>query len=204
MDGYFSLTSMWMIWPVIKRLPSFPDMDFLFLFRYEFDPWMGETCWILGQVKSVINAVSLCDWMARHSLKAFTWSLFCNLLTLKSSSQGSGRPPIWLRSDKAQNVSRSRCLRLFFFCQIFNFSVCHILPTLMFTEGCKNFNYLSLFCFLSLTQFEFLWLRSDEDWTAVVELTSQLSMALHHSHDYFCSTLTNRKLKIVVTTRAVF
>lgn len=51
-DGYFSLISICMIWPVVNRLPS-PDMDFLFLFRNESDPWTGETCWTWEQVKSV-------------------------------------------------------------------------------------------------------------------------------------------------------
>lgn len=56
---------------------------------------------------------------------------------------------------------------IIFFCQIFDFAVCNILPTLMFTEGCtKCISFFLLF--LKQPQFEFLYLGSYENWTALV------------------------------------
>lgn len=56
---------------------------------------------------------------------------------------------------------------IIFFCQIFDFAVCNILPTLMFTEGCtKCISFFLLF--FKQPQFEFLYLGSYENWTALV------------------------------------
>lgn len=69
----------------------------------------------------------------------------------------------------------------------------------MFTEGCNFFCFVYFFVIFFVlfffAQFEFLSLWSYEDWTAVLELMSKLSLALDHTHDYFCSSLTDRKLK---------
>lgn len=56
---------------------------------------------------------------------------------------------------------------IIFFCQIFDFAICNILPTLMFTEGCtKCFSFY--FSFFKQPQFEFLYLGSYENWTNLV------------------------------------
>lgn len=96
-DGYFSLTfsfvwllfCFWFFEPVANRLP-FPDMDFYFYWGINSIHDRGG---ISEQVESVVNAVSLCDWLACCSLKAVTWSLFSNLLTVAGSSQRGLRDP---------------------------------------------------------------------------------------------------------------
>lgn len=75
--------------PVANRLP-FPDMDFYFYWGINSIHDRGG---ISEQVESVVNAVSLCDWLACCSLKAVTWSLFSNLLTVAGSSQRGLRDP---------------------------------------------------------------------------------------------------------------
>lgn len=57
---------------------------------------------------------------------------------------------------------------IIFFCQIFDFAVCNILPTLMFTEGCTKCISFFLLFFFKQPQFEFLYLGSYENWTALV------------------------------------
>lgn len=140
-----------------------------------------------GKISKVINTVSLCDLMTCRSPKAFY------LKTCGWVSEVLAR----LHSDKAQNVSCFKCVELFFLWPNLSFSVCHILPMLMFTHvSCTNdLVSSSFFLFFFITQFEFLWLWSYEDWTATafLELMSPLSLALHHSRDCLCSPLTNRK-----------
>lgn len=83
---------------------------------------------------------------------------FCNLLILKSSSWGVWKTPTRTHSDKAQNVSCSKCLGFFYFiffsCQIFNF-LSAIFCLCSCLQKVVKINLMSLFSEPSLNSFWF-------------------------------------------------
>lgn len=93
--------------------------------------------------QSVFTAVSLCDWMARCSLKAFTWSLFV-VWRLRSSSYTQN-----LRKKEKHRMYHDKNV-LHLFCQIFEFSF--FLPYSAWAQVYRVF-------FFFLNQFEFLCLE---------------------------------------------